>query len=109
MTNCDRFYKELNSEQREAVDTLEGPVLVLAGPGTGKTQLLSVRAANIIQKKDVLAENILILTYTNAAAKTMKERLARIIGFKGYDVQVGTFHSFANSIILDSEEAANYI
>ena len=83
MSNFDRFYKELNSEQKEAVDITEGPVLVLAGPGTGKTQLLSVRAANIIRSKKVLPENILILTYTNAAAKTMKDRLARIIGIKG--------------------------
>lgn len=109
MSNFDRFYRELNDEQKQAVDSIEGPVLVLAGPGTGKTQLLSVRAANIIRQKKAIPENILILTYTNAAAKTMKERLAKIIGIKGYDVQVGTFHAFANSIILDSEEAANYI
>jgi len=109
MKDFDKFYKELNIEQKKAVDTIEGPVLVLAGPGTGKTQILSVRAANIIRKDLALPENILILTYTNAAAKTMKERLAKIIGFKGYDVYVATFHSFANSILLDSEEAANYI
>ncbi len=109
MSNFEKFYNELNAEQKQAVDTIEGPVLVLAGPGTGKTQLLSVRAANIIRQKKALPENILILTYTNAAAKTMKERLSRIVGFKGYDVRVCTFHSFANSIILDSEEASNYI
>nr|MBU1328866.1 ATP-dependent helicase [Candidatus Omnitrophota bacterium] len=109
MENFEKFYKELNVEQKKAVDIIEGPVLVLAGPGTGKTQILSVRAANIIRQKKALQENILILTYTNAAAKTMKERLAKIIGFKGYDVYVATFHSFANSILLDSEEAANYI
>jgi DNA helicase-2/ATP-dependent DNA helicase PcrA len=109
MTGFDKFYKELNPEQKKAVDILDGPLLVLAGPGTGKTQLLSVRAANIICSKKALPENILILTYTNAAAKTMKERLSMIVGFKGYDVEVGTFHGFANSIILDSEEAANYI
>ena len=109
MDGFEKFYKELNIEQKKAVDTIEGPVLVLAGPGTGKTQILSVRAANIIRQKKALPENILILTYTNAAAKTMKERLAKIIGFKGYDVYVATFHSFANSILLDSEEAANYI
>jgi len=102
-------YDQLTASQKKAVFHIEGPLLVLAGPGTGKTQLLSVRAANIICQKKALPENILILTYTNAAAKTMKERLSKIIGFKGYDVQVGTFHSFANSIILDSEEAANYI
>ena len=109
MAGFEEFYKELNDEQKQAVDTLDGQVLVLAGPGTGKTQLLSVRAANIIRQKKSLPENILILTYTNAAAKTMKERLAKIIGVKGYDVHVSTFHSFANSIILDSEEASNYL
>src|SRR3990167_8638088 len=109
MDKFEGFYKELNIEQKKAVDTIEGPVLVLAGPGTGKTQILSVRAANIIRQKKAFPENILILTYTNAAAKTMKERLAKIIGSKGYDVYVATFHSFANSILLDSEEAANYI
>ena len=109
MDGFEKYYKELNMEQKKVVDIIEGPVLVLAGPGTGKTQILSVRAANIIRQKKALPENILILTYTNAASKTMKERLAKIIGFKGYDVQVSTFHSFANSILLDSEEAANYI
>lgn len=109
MAAFEESYNRLNPQQKEAVDTTDGPVLVLAGPGTGKTQLLSVRAANIIRQNKALPENILILTYTNAAAKTMKERLAKIIGFRGYDVFVSTFHSFANSIILDSEEASNYI
>lgn len=104
-----KFYKELNEHQRKAVDITEGPLLVLAGPGTGKTQLVSVRAASIIKKTSVKAGNILILTYTNAAAKAMKERLAKVIGREGYDVEVGTFHSFANSIIQESAEAANYV
>jgi DNA helicase-2/ATP-dependent DNA helicase PcrA len=95
--------------QARAVDTIDGPVLVLAGPGTGKTQLLSVRASAILtRKKDIAPENILILTYTNAGAKAMKERLARIIGCGGYDIEVCTFHAFANSIIQESEEAADY-
>lgn len=99
----------LNKEQKEAVETLDGPVLVVAGPGTGKTQLLSVRAANIMRKKKIPGENILILTYTNAAAKSVKERLAKIVGFEGYKISAETFHGFANSIILDSEEASEYI
>ncbi|MFH1478322.1 MAG: ATP-dependent DNA helicase [Candidatus Omnitrophota bacterium] len=109
MSDFNRFYKELNKEQKDAVDMLEGPLLVIAGPGTGKTQLLSVRAANIIRNKKSNPENILVLTYTNAAAKAMKERLSSIIGIKGYDIEVCTFHAFCNSIILDSEEAANYL
>ncbi len=109
MGNYQKFYKELNDQQRLAVDTIEGPLLVLAGPGTGKTQLLSVRAGSILKKADARPENILILTYTNSAAKTMKERLSKVIGLEGYDVEVGTFHSFANSVIQGSEEAANYV
>lgn len=110
MRDYQRFYKELNDRQRLAVDTIDGPVLVLAGPGTGKTQLLSIRAASILtRRKNVSPENILILTYTNSAAKAMKERLARIIGPEGYDIEVGTFHSFANSILKESEDAANYV
>ncbi|MFA6142244.1 MAG: ATP-dependent DNA helicase [Candidatus Omnitrophota bacterium] len=103
------FYGELNSLQKEAVDTIDGPLLVLAGPGTGKTQLLSVRAGAILKRTKALPENILILTYTNSAAKTMKERLAQTIGVAGYGVEVATFHSFANSVIQESEEAAIYI
>lgn len=103
------YLKELNPEQLKVANLLDGPVLVLAGPGTGKTQLLSARTANIIQSKKALPENILILTYTNSAAKAVKERLVKIIGNSGYDVVTGTFHSFANSVILESKEAANYI
>lgn len=105
----DAIYKNLNENQKRAVDLVDGPVLILAGPGTGKTQLLSVRAANIMRKSNIRGENILILTYTNSAAKAVKERLADIIGFRGYEVMAETFHGFANSIILDSEEAVEYI
>jgi DNA helicase-2/ATP-dependent DNA helicase PcrA len=100
----------LNKEQALAVDFIKGPMLVLAGPGTGKTHLLSIRTWSILKKdKNVLPENILILTYTNSASKTMKERLAKVIGAGGYDVEVATFHGFANSILQESEEAAEYV
>ncbi|MCQ9206609.1 MAG: ATP-dependent helicase [Omnitrophica bacterium] len=99
----------LNKEQEEASQALVGPVLVIAGPGTGKTQLLSARAANLIREKNIPGEEILILTYTNAAAKSVKERLAKIVGFEGYKISSETFHGFANSIILDSEEAPEHI
>lgn len=109
MNDYQRSYRQLNALQRKAVDTTDGALLILAGPGTGKTQLLSVRAASITEKKLAAPENILILTYTNSAAKTMKERLAKVMGRPGYDVWVSTFHGFANSIIQESEEAANYV
>jgi len=102
-------YQKLNKEQKKVVDHIDGPLLVLAGPGTGKTQLLSVRAANIIRLEKAAPENILILTFTNAAAREMRERLASIIGHDGYNVEVETFHSFANSIVLESEWAIKYV
>ncbi len=107
MNTFEDLYKQLNDQQREAVDRIDGPVTVLAGPGTGKTQLLSVRTANILRKTDLYPSNILILTFTNAGVKAMRERLARLIGPDGYDVVVETFHGFANNLISDSEEASS--
>ncbi|MDP8299986.1 MAG: ATP-dependent DNA helicase, partial [Candidatus Tantalella remota] len=109
MDNFSKHYNKLNDEQKKAVDLTDGPLLVLAGPGTGKTQLLSVRAANIIRSGKCDPENILILTFTNAAARAMRERLANILGQTGYSVEVETFHSFANSIVLESIEAIDYV
>jgi len=92
-------YAQLNSAQKEAVDTIDGPVLVVAGPGTGKTQLLSLRVANILQKTDSDAENILCLTFTNKAANNMRERLYQLVGSGSRNVVVRTFHSFAAEIM----------
>lgn len=92
-------YDKLNQPQKKAVDTIEGPVMVIAGPGTGKTELLSVRAANILQKTDTLPENILCLTFTDSGANAMRERLTEIIGKDAYKVAVHTFHSFGSEII----------
>lgn len=89
----------LNEKQRQAVETIYGPVLVLAGPGSGKTQLLSARVAHILQETDYTAENILCLTFTDNAAKNMRERLAKMIGHDAYRVNIMTFHSFGNEII----------
>ena len=92
-------YQSLNEKQKQAVDTIDGPVMVVAGPGTGKTELLSVRIANILQKTDTLPENILCLTFTESGAYSMQERLLSIIGKSAYKVAVHTFHSFGNEII----------
>ncbi len=90
-------YKILNPEQKEAVDAIDGPVFVMAGPGTGKTQILTLRIANILREvNDIEPENILALTFTNAAAYNMRERLSKIIGAElAYRVMIATFHSFA--------------
>ena len=92
-------YKNLNSQQKQAVDTIDGPVMVIAGPGTGKTQLLSVRAASILEKTDTKANNILCLTFTDAAASEMQERLVKLIGHDGYDINVMTFHAFGTEVM----------
>ncbi len=88
----------LNADQRLAAETLDGPLLVIAGPGTGKTQLLSVRAANILAKRDVAPRNILCLTYTEAGSEAMKKRLVELVGRDGYGIEVYTFHAFANRL-----------
>lgn len=84
----------LNPQQREAVDHVDGPLLVIAGPGTGKTQLLSLRAANILATRDVAPRNILCLTYTEAGARAMRKRLVELIGRDAYGLEVCTFHGF---------------
>jgi len=92
-------YNRLNPEQKEAVDTIEGPVMVIAGPGTGKTQILAMRIANILKKTQVNPSNILCLTFTNSGVQAMKERLLKIIGAASYQIHVATFHTFCNEII----------
>lgn len=89
----------LNKAQTEAVDHIYGPLLVLAGPGTGKTQLLSARIANILQKTDASPQNILCLTFTESAAQNMRERLSRLILDDAYDVHINTYHGFGSDII----------
>src|SRR5687767_15691968 len=89
-------YEKLNKEQRQAVDTIEGPVMVIAGPGTGKTQILAARIGKILLATDVLPSNILCLTYTDAGSVAMRRRLLQFIGPDAYKVNINTFHSFCN-------------
>ena len=97
-------YTSLNDMQRLAVDTIDGPLLVVAGPGTGKTELLSMRVANILRKTDVLPSNILCLTFTDSGAVAMRKRLSQIIGPNAYKVAIQTFHSFGTDIINQNRE-----
>jgi len=97
-------YAHLNAAQKQAVDTIDGPVMVIAGPGTGKTELLSMRTANILQKTDTLPENILCLTFTESGAEAMRKRLTTIIGPAAYKVAIHTFHSFGTEIINQNGE-----
>ena len=96
----------LNTKQKEAVEYLEGPLLVLAGPGTGKTQLLSEKVAYILKNTDTNPENILCLTFTETGAANMRERLKTIIGRAGTRVTIGTYHAFGQEILAQYKNYA---
>lgn len=98
-----RFGK-LNDNQKQAVEEIDGPLLVIAGPGTGKTELLSMRAAEILKKTDTLPSSILCLTFTESGATNMRQRLRQIIGEDAYKIAIHTFHSFGVEIINQNRE-----
>ena len=101
MSSTDKFqieFERLNPAQREAVEAIEGPLLVVAGPGTGKTQTLALRLANILKKTQAKPHNLLALTFTEAAAINLKKRLAGIIGSEAYGIMATTFHAFCSRI-----------
>jgi DNA helicase-2/ATP-dependent DNA helicase PcrA len=100
------IFNRLNPAQREAVEETEGPVMVLAGPGTGKTQVLASRIANILNNPDLQMnpENILCLTFTESGVVAMRNRLISIIGTAAYYVKIHTFHSFCNEVIQGNSE-----
>ena len=89
----------LNERQREAVNITEGPLLVLAGAGSGKTKVLTTKVAYLILEKNVSPDNILAITFTNKAAKEMKDRILNMVGMVGYKIQISTFHSFGLAIL----------
>ena len=114
----------LNNEQKKAVITTEGPLLVLAGAGSGKTRVLTTRIAYLIETLGINPENILAITFTNKAAKEMKERILNMLGSIAYKIQISTFHSFGlfllkkhydllgydhNFTILDSDDVLTLI
>jgi DNA helicase II / ATP-dependent DNA helicase PcrA len=100
--NFTEAYEKLNEQQRLAVNTIEGPVMVIAGPGTGKTQILTARIGKILLDTDTLPQNILCLTYTDAGVVAMRKRLFSFIGTAAYKVNICTFHAFCNDVIQDN-------
>lgn len=96
--------ERLNPAQREAVEQIEGPVLVIAGPGTGKTHILASRIGRILLATDTQPHNILCLTFTDAGVQAMRKRLLQLIGPEAHRVHVYTFHSFCNNIIQSNLE-----
>ena len=97
-----RFEKamgKLNEKQHIAVMSTEGPVMVLAGPGTGKTEILAVRIGHILSERDLNPYNILCLTYSNAAVEAMRKRLTELIGETSEKIGIYTFHSFCKKLL----------
>lgn len=97
-------YQKLNPEQKLAVDTIEGPVMVIAGAGTGKTQTIALRIANILVQTQTPPQNILCLTFTDTGTVAMRDRLIKIIGSEAYKVRIHTFHSFCNEVIKNNPQ-----
>lgn len=100
--------EELNERQREAVLYNDGPLLIIAGAGAGKTKTLTTKIAYLIEKENVAPENILAITFTNKAAKEMKDRLFKTIGQTAKYLEVSTFHSFGLKLLRENYDALGY-
>ncbi len=101
------YLAPLNSEQRQAVEALDGPLLVLAGAGTGKTRVLTTRFAHILLSKRAFPNEVLAVTFTNkAAAREMRERVAAILGQPAEGLWLGTFHALCARMLRRHAEFA---
>lgn len=100
--------EQLNDMQKKAVTCTEGPLLVLAGAGSGKTKVLTTRIAYLINEKNVDPSSILAITFTNKAANEMKDRVIKLIGNIGYSMKISTFHSFGLSILKEHCDLLGY-
>ena len=98
----------LNNKQKEAVLASDGPILILAGAGSGKTSVLTTKVAYLIKEKGIEPKNIVAITFTNKAAKEMKERIIKLVGSIGYNIQISTFHSFGLRIIKENYEKLGF-
>lgn len=95
---------QLNKAQQEAVNTIYGPVMVVAGPGTGKTTILSLRIAEILKQTDCSPDSILAITFTDAGVVSMRKKLLEQIGKDAYQINITTFHGYCNSLIKNFPE-----
>ncbi len=102
------MFDNLNEQQKEAIMTTEGPLLVIAGAGSGKTRVLTTRIAYLIEEIGIDPSNILAITFTNKAAKEMRDRVCSLLGPIAYQIQISTFHSFGLTIIKENYELLGY-
>jgi len=98
----------LNDKQKEAVENTEGPMLILAGAGSGKTKVLTTKVSYLIEEKNIDPYNVLAITFTNKAAKEMKERIIKMLGPIAYSIQISTFHSLGLLIVRENYEKLGF-
>src|SRR5574344_1280308 len=101
-------FTNLNEKQLEAVNYIDGPLLVLAGAGSGKTKVLTTRICNLVLNHSVEPNNILAITFTNKAAKEMKDRVFKELGIPSYRIQISTFHALGVTIIKEHYDLLGY-
>jgi DNA helicase-2/ATP-dependent DNA helicase PcrA len=98
----------LNDRQIEAIKALDGPMLVLAGAGSGKTKVLTTKVAYLLEERNISPKNILAITFTNKAAREMKDRIFSLIGREAFLIQISTFHSFGLKILKENYDLLGY-
>src|SRR3989344_1936692 len=104
MTEFEKALKQLNTSQQEAVETIDGPVLVIAGSGTGKTQLIGTRVGHILKNADIDPSNILLLTFTETGVIEMRQRLERPGPAAAHRVHISPYHGFGTDLIRNHPE-----